>query len=277
MKFDTLKKFLNCGALLALSCVICPTSLAQKPPQQKPPQQKLPKQKAAEQESAKQEANKPDVSKKAGTKSSDAEVEIPSRVRLRVPLVRQKKMLCGPATIEMVFKYWRVRKHDQFDIAKNILLEYPTLKRVVKSGILNDKEINFKKYPGTGTSTMRKFLKLHSDVLNYYVKNMPADEDEGLKKEAKQFAALKKYIANEVPVIVLQKNGKTARGTHYRLAIGYDDEQEIVYLNDAAKGKTIKQSYEKFLSDWNVDQEYLHYNMIIFNHLKKDVTVELAH
>ena len=223
MKFDTLKKFLNCGALLALSCVICPTSLAQKPPQQKPPQQKLPKQKAAEQESAKQEANKPDVSKKAGTKSSDAEVEIPSRVRLRVPLVRQKKMLCGPATIEMVFKYWRVRKHDQFDIAKNILLEYPTLKRVVKSGILNDKEINFKKYPGTGTSTM------------------------------------------------------TARGTHYRLAIGYDDEQEIVYLNDAAKGKTIKQSYEKFLSDWNVDQEYLHYNMIIFNHLKKDVTVELAH
>jgi hypothetical protein len=75
------------------------------------------------------------------------------RVYLNVPTVKQGHALCGPATIEMIFRYWGITKYDQYDIAYNILLFNPEAKRVIKSGILETDTIEWKRYPGTGTST----------------------------------------------------------------------------------------------------------------------------
>lgn len=236
---------------------------------------------AQETQSSTSQGKKSQVAKakndKADEKMEDVQVPLAAEVRLDVPLVKQKRMLCGPATIEMLFKYWGVTEYDQFDIARSILLQNPTLDRVVKSGILKDEEINWKKYPGTGTSTMRNFLRAHARTLNHYVKDAPSDKAVRLSKEKRQFEHLKRNLMNGIPVIVLQKNHKSKKGTHYRLAVGYDEKKEIVYLNDAAKGATITQSYGKFLKDWNVDQKYLHYNQIEFNIDKEKLDVELEH
>ena len=90
--------------------------------------------------------------------SLDAESKAPEKVYLNVPVVKQGYALCGPATIEMVFRYWGITDYDQYDIAYNILMFNPQAKRVKKSKILDGKKINWKLYPGTGTSTMRDFL-----------------------------------------------------------------------------------------------------------------------
>jgi len=91
-------------------------------------------------------------------KSSSA-TSLPASVKLDVPLVKQGKNLCGPATIEMLLRYWGVDKYDQYDIAYNLLLEFAESKRVKQSGILKTTPLDWSLYPGTGTINMRKFLK----------------------------------------------------------------------------------------------------------------------
>ena len=59
------------------------------------------------------------------------------------------------------------------------------------------------------------------------------------------------------------------------MVTGYDDEKREVYLNDASPGQAIVQSYENFLTLWNVDKPWLHYNAIVFNTTKRPLKVEL--
>ncbi len=61
---------------------------------------------------------------------------IQASVKLDVPLVKQGKNLCGPATIEMLFRYWGVDDYDQYDIAYNLLRQFSESGRVKRSGIL---------------------------------------------------------------------------------------------------------------------------------------------
>lgn len=58
---------------------------------------------------------------------------IPASVKLDLPLVKQGKNLCGPATIEMLFRYWGVDEYDQCDIAYNLLLKFSASGRVIGS------------------------------------------------------------------------------------------------------------------------------------------------
>ena len=69
------------------------------------------------------------------------ESNVAERVKLDVPVIKQGRALCGPATIEMVFRYWGVTDYDQYDIAYNILMFNPQSKRVVKSKILENNQV----------------------------------------------------------------------------------------------------------------------------------------
>ncbi|MEJ2612377.1 MAG: C39 family peptidase [Candidatus Thiodiazotropha sp.] len=125
-------------------------------------------------------------------------------VILDVPVVKQGRALCGPATIEMVFRYWGITDYDQYDIAYNILLFNPNVKRVKNSKILQSKVINWKLYPGTGTSTMRDFLKQLSTTKNHKFKSISTDYKYSEKQKKRIWGIVKGYLSNDIPVIVHQ-------------------------------------------------------------------------
>lgn len=179
---------------------------------------------------------------------------------LDVPIVEQGKSLCGPATLEMIFRYWGENDYSQYDIAKSLMRRFPDTARYKKSGILNTNPIDWSKYPGTGTINMREFLKQFGDVENIRLEHPPRTKDEATRL----FDVVKENVSRGVPVIVHQYWGKAGSRGHYRIVTGYDDELEIVYLNDAHGAKRIRQSYKEFMEKWNVDQRWLHYNAIIF-------------
>lgn len=200
---------------------------------------------------------------------------IPASVKLDVPLVKQGKNLCGPATIEMLFRYWGVDDYDQYDIAYNLLRQFSESGRVKRSGILQTDPIDWRLYPGTGTINMREFLKRFGTVENPKLKTIPADAHLAMKEADIRFEILKRYIARGVPVIVHQYWGDVGSNGHYRIAIGYDDTKREVYLNDSTHGAVVTQSYERSFELWNVDEPWLHYNAIIFNTTRRPFTVEL--
>lgn len=217
--------------------------------------------------------------KRSGTAGSvyqtSSTSSIQSSVKLDVPLVKQGKNLCGPATIEMLFRYWGVDKYDQYDIAYNMLLQFAGSDRVKRSGILLTKPIDWSLYPGSGTINMREFLRRFASVENPKLKNLPADRFLAKRERDYRFLQLKEYVARGIPVIVHQYWGEVGSRGHYRLMIGYDEEKQEVYLNDATSGSVITQSYERFFELWNVNESWLHYNAIVFNADRAQVRVSI--
>ena len=200
---------------------------------------------------------------------------IPAFIKLDVPLIKQGKNLCGPATIEMLFRYWGVDEYDQYDIAYDLLLQFDETKRVQQSGVLKTTPIDWNLYPGTGTINMREFLKRFAAVENPKIKKVSSSKFKADEERNKLFMQLKQNISQGIPVIVHQYwSGIGSRG-HYRLVTGYDDIKREVYLNDSTQGKAVVQSYDKFLALWNVDKPWLHYNAIVFNTIKRPLSVEL--
>ena len=212
--------------------------------------------------SDKQSATKADVYKLSSTPS------IPVSVRLDVPLVKQGNNLCGPATIEMLLRYWGVDKYDQYDIAYNLLLQFAESKRVKQSGILKTTPLDWSLYPGTGTINMREFLKRFAIVENPKLKSLSPDKYLASKEGNRQFEIVKESVADGIPVIVHQYWGEVGSKGHYRLVTGYDEEKREIYLNDSTHGVSTTQSYDRFLELWNVNEPWLHYNSIIFNQNK---------
>ncbi len=82
--------------------------------------------------------------------------DLKDKTILDVPTVRQGKMLCGPATLEMIFRYWGESRYTQYDIAKSLLNQFPNSNRYKKSGIFETYPIDWLKYPGTGTINMQR-------------------------------------------------------------------------------------------------------------------------
>ena len=200
---------------------------------------------------------------------------IPSSAKLDVPLVQQGKNLCGPATIEMLFRYWGVDEYDQYDIAFSLLQQFSETDRVQQSGILQTDPIDWNLYPGTGTINMREFLKRFAAVKNPMLKSIPSKKYIASKEARSRLEDIKRHIARGIPVIVHQYWGEVGSNGHYRIAIGYDDSRREMYLNDSNHAEVIAQSYDRFLELWNVDEPWLHYNAIIFNEGEKAINPHL--
>jgi len=175
------------------------------------------------------------------------------------------KNACGPACIEMIFNYWGEKRWKQKQVATEILHRFPKVKRYKECGILETSPTNFRIYPGTGTSTMREFLKRHGTVDNFKIKETSNDVLKSDKERSEMFQTLKGYIRQATPVIVHQYTSLKSKSGHYRVVTGYDEEKELVFLNDPRpKGGRIEQSYDLFFQLWNVDEPWLHYNAIAF-------------
>jgi hypothetical protein len=200
---------------------------------------------------------------------------VKQRVYLDVPLVEQGKLLCGPATIEMLFRYWGIEKYDQYDIAGYMLQQFSSSTRYRKSGIYDSYPVNWDKYPGTTTGNMYRFLlqfsRTHQFMLEYEAESIV----ERSKKRDEMFNMVKWYVSNGVPVIVHQYWKFGEDGMHYRIVTGYDEVKKMVYLNDSDGGKRIVQTYDEFMALWNINQRWLHYNAIAFNVARSRLNIEL--
>jgi ABC-type bacteriocin/lantibiotic exporter with double-glycine peptidase domain len=134
------------------------------------------------------------------------------RVYIDVPFVQQEKNLCGAACLSMVFKYWG-KNVSQYEIAKSIYTE--SLK-----GILSD------------------------DLKGYAQKN-------GFLAFAirTDWNFLKESIQKGRPLIVCVKS-RQAAGFHYLVAVGYGDDDKIVYVNDPSSAKLKEIKASNFMTRW---------------------------
>lgn len=191
---------------------------------------------------------------------------IKQHVYLNVPVVAQEKALfCGPATIEMLFRYWGVNSYNQYDIALAMLKQFPDSIRYQKSGIYETYPPEWDKYPGTATMNMVEFLQRYARTDSFMLEHEAASGKEKIHQEQVIFDRVKWYVSNGIPVIVHQYRTLPNSRGHYRIVTGYDEAEKQVYLNDADGGRRIIQTYEKFLQRWNVDGRWLHYYGIAFN------------
>ena len=183
------------------------------------------------------------------------------------------KSMCGPACIEMVFRYWGVDGWDQRRIVAGILELFPDTPRYLKSGILETDPTDLTIYPGTGTITMRRFLGRFGEVENLKVETVD-DEARHERDREDMFAHLEACLAAGVPVIVHQYTSRKIHVGHYRVVTGYDAGRQVLQLNDprplARGGGRIEQSVEDFLFLWNVDEPWLHYNALVFTPAKRE-------
>lgn len=206
---------------------------------------------------------------------SPAKAYVREKVNLQVPIVKQGKMLCGPATVEMIFRYWGVDRYNQYDIARALMVQFADTARYRDSTILETDPPDWGRYPGTGTISMREFLKRFGKTENMRLKDVSGSAEQIRIKGMEFLRTVQEYVSTGIPVIVHQYWKLPKSRGHYRVVTGYDDIKEVVYLNDAHGGRRVVQSYDTFLKLWNVDEKWLHFNAIVFNIEKRKVEVNL--
>lgn len=212
--------------------------------------------------------NKSNVDKRPEDRVRPENVVQPGYVRLDVPLVEQQLgPVCGPASMEMVLRYYGEYRHDQYEIARALTMKFATEKRYRRFaediGRKDPRVIPWKEYPGTGTYYMRAFLEgLGLSVENKRIKRLPADPYEARVKREEFFENLVRNLHEERPVIVHQYFKKKSSSMHYRVVTGYDLKKQRVYLNDPKLGR-IEQPFSDFFELWNVKEEWLQYNSIV--------------
>lgn len=140
--------------------------------------------------------------------------KLPARCVLsEVPYVLQNKNYCGPAALTSILNYWGI-KTDQPTVGKAIF----------------DKSIQ-----ATNGADMMLYAR-GKNMVAYSWNSSIAD--------------LKEKLALGIPVIVLQDSSSTDRSGHYRIAVGYDDTTEVIYVNDPYDPETKELSCGKFESLW---------------------------
>lgn len=154
-----------------------------------------------------------------------AETAVPRYYLIRdVPLYRQGSAECGPTALSMVLNYYGVRKSK--DELKG--------------------ELNFNPKRGISPVSIVYFPFSKYDFKGEIVLNSSLDD-------------LRSWIARNRPVIVRQyanRNNKLySKIGHYRVAVGYDDEKEVIYVNDPEKPELFPISYKDFIEFWDMSDQ----------------------
>jgi len=140
---------------------------------------------------------------------------------------------CGAGSLEMVFDYWGpdINQKEIMNVARTSSMGTWT-PDIVRTG---------------------QFSELSSAMGSYFPNVGPYA---GFPERATGYAAfgfssekfwlpeLKTLIANDIPVIVLMNYSPTGGGGHYRVVMGYDDSQSLIYFIDTWGRDTLH------LNDW---------------------------
>ncbi|HZU30639.1 MAG TPA: C39 family peptidase [Candidatus Angelobacter sp.] len=148
--------------------------------------------------------------------------ETTSGLWLDVPFIRQEKDGCGAATIAMVMQYWLGQQNRPADSSADAV----TIQRALYSS----------KDHGIRASDMDRYFQEHR-FRTFAFHGKWGDFEQHLKKGR--------------PLIVALKPSALESSLHYVVVVGIDSGQNIVYLNDAAQRKLLKQERASFEKQWN--------------------------
>lgn len=146
-----------------------------------------------------------------------------AETRLDVPYVSQPKNGCGAASISMVLQYWHQTGHAPLPIADT-------------AGIM--RQLYSKDAKGIFASDMERFVR-----------------DIGFQSFAfkGEWQDLEHHLSRGRPLIVSLKEGIGAT-LHYVVVAGVSG--EVVFLNDPARGKSLKMQRGKFEKRWNAARSW---------------------
>ena len=148
-------------------------------------------------------------------------------VWLDVPFIRQEKDGCGAASIAMVMQYWLKQKSMPPDGAADAM----EIQRALHSS----------KDHGIRAAELEVYFQQHK----YQTFAFTGKWDD-----------LQQHIAKGRPLIVALKPSSLESSLHYVVVVGVDPEQELVYLNDAAQRKLLKQDRASFEKQWKAVKQW---------------------
>lgn len=146
----------------------------------------------------------------------------PPGVWLDVPFIRQEKDGCGAASIAMVMQYWRAQQSKPIDSSADAV----EIQRALYSS---------------------KDHGIHaSDLEHYFQQNGFQTFAFGGKSDD-----LTQHLGKGRPLIVALKPSTLETSLHYVVVVGIDPAQDVVYVNDAAQRKLLKQDWAAFEKQWS--------------------------
>jgi ABC-type bacteriocin/lantibiotic exporter with double-glycine peptidase domain len=143
-------------------------------------------------------------------------------VWLDVPFIKQEKDGCGAASIAMVMQYWQKQKSQPFDASADAVAIQHSLYSRSERGIR--------------ASDMEHYFQQHGFQTFVF---------------AGKWDDLKQHLEKGRPLIVALKPSGMEAALHYVVVVGADEEQGVIYLNDAAERKLLKQERSTFEKQWS--------------------------
>lgn len=143
-------------------------------------------------------------------------------VWLDVPFIKQPKDGCGAASIAMVMQYWRRQQARPADSGAD--------PAIIQRTLFSSKD------HGIRASDMERYFQQH-DFQTFAFAGTWND--------------LKQHLDKGRPLIVALKPSAMERSLHYVVVVGADPARGIIYLNDAAERKLLKQERSTFEKQWS--------------------------
>ena len=148
-------------------------------------------------------------------------------VWLDVPFIKQEKDGCGAASIAMVMQYWLNKQTKPLNADSDAI----AIQRVLYSS----------KDHGIRASDLENYFQQH----NFQTFAFAGKWDD-----------LKQHIAKGRPLIVALKPSSLETQLHFVVVVGVDPAENIVYLNDAAERKLLKQDRAGFEKQWKAVKQW---------------------
>ena len=145
-----------------------------------------------------------------------------------VPFVKQEKNGCGSASIAMVMQYWLKQQGHATEVREADAWE---IQRALYAPGAN----------GIYASAMKRYLEGHG---------FRAFSFRG------EWSDLNAHIVKGRPLIVALKQPGFDGSLHYVVVAGLDLEREIVFLNDPAQRKLLKQDRIGFEKQWSATENW---------------------
>ena len=146
---------------------------------------------------------------------------------LDVPFIRQEKDGCGAASIAMVMQYWHKQRNTQVDASADAV--------AIQRALYSSKD------HGIRASELEQYFQQHGYQTFAF---------------AGKWDDLKQHLEKGRPLIVALKPSALETQLHYVVVVGVDTDQNIVYLNDAAQRKLLKQARADFEKQWSATKQW---------------------
>jgi ABC-type bacteriocin/lantibiotic exporter with double-glycine peptidase domain len=148
-------------------------------------------------------------------------------VWLDVPFIRQEKDGCGAASIAMVMQYWLKQQAKPVEASADAV----EIQRALYSS----------KDHGIRASDLEAYFQQHGFQTFAF---------------AGKCDDLQQHLEKGRPLIVALKPSALETSLHYVVVVGVDPAQGIVYLNDAAERKLLKEDRASFEKQWKAVKQW---------------------